>query len=313
MPTPDSTAGHEPPSTGHGPVNAAFGLLAVTTRELIKLPFTVLRFQVHTIHRTLLAADALRKSAETLVGAGIGAASALRAGVKPPAAAAAGAATAAANAAATATKTATDTVTDAVTDTVTDTVSTIAPDLAADNPDAAFADFAPAPDAAADPEPIPDTDEAEAGFAPPTVVTEAEAGFAPAPDTDPYPDQADAGFAVPEVTDAEAGFAATPVTADAAPVLDGDVEPHPVDIVTRAAEAAEAAAADPDLPVVDRDSLPIVDFDHVTAGSLRGRLRRLDLEELRVLRMYEQEHARRLPILTLLENRIVKLEADAAG
>jgi hypothetical protein len=90
------------------------------------------------------------------------------------------------------------------------------------------------------------------------------------------------------------------------------VDEEPVDIVTRAAVAAEEAAADDSLPQVERAELPIEDFDHVTAGSLRGRLRRLELPELRTLRTYEQEHAHRLPILTLLENRIAKLEAGPA-
>lgn len=91
------------------------------------------------------------------------------------------------------------------------------------------------------------------------------------------------------------------------------VDSEPVDIVTRAALAAEDAAADDNLPQIDRGELPIEDFDHVTAGSLRGRLRRLDLPDLRTLRMYEQDHGHRLPILTLLENRIAKLEAVATA
>lgn len=95
-----------------------------------------------------------------------------------------------------------------------------------------------------------------------------------------------------------------------------DVEPadsEAVDIVTRAAVAAEEAAEDDSRPTVEREELPIEDFDHVTAGSLRGRLRRLELPELRTLRSYEQEHGHRLPILTLLENRIAKLEAVATA
>ena len=79
------------------------------------------------------------------------------------------------------------------------------------------------------------------------------------------------------------------------------------DIVTRAVEAVEAAEQQPGLEV-DRAELPIPDFDHLTVGSLRGRLRSLDLAELQALRRYEQEHAKRLPILTMLENRIAKLE-----
>ena len=85
--------------------------------------------------------------------------------------------------------------------------------------------------------------------------------------------------------------------------------PPRADVVTRAATAAQHAAEHGEAEAgVSRDELPIPDFDHVTAGSLRGRLRRLSLDELRTLRDYEQAHAARLPILTMLENRIAKLE-----
>jgi hypothetical protein len=61
------------------------------------------------------------------------------------------------------------------------------------------------------------------------------------------------------------------------------------------------------------DELPLPDFDHQTVPQLRGRLRSLDLAELVQLRDYEQAHAARLPVLTLLDNRIAKLLADAEG
>lgn len=86
--------------------------------------------------------------------------------------------------------------------------------------------------------------------------------------------------------------------------------PSPKNPVDR---AAEAAAHPTESAEVARADLPLDDFDHMTAGSLRGRLRRLDLDELRILRGYEQQHAGRLPILTLLEHRIAKLEAEAAA
>jgi hypothetical protein len=57
----------------------------------------------------------------------------------------------------------------------------------------------------------------------------------------------------------------------------------------------------------DRDELPLPDFDHMTLGSLRGRLRTLDRAALETLRDYERTHANRLPILTMLENRIAKM------
>lgn len=55
------------------------------------------------------------------------------------------------------------------------------------------------------------------------------------------------------------------------------------------------------------DQLPLEDFDHLTLGSLRARLPRLDAVALVQLRDYERAHANRLPVLTMLENRIAKL------
>jgi hypothetical protein len=60
----------------------------------------------------------------------------------------------------------------------------------------------------------------------------------------------------------------------------------------------------------DRTELPIPDFDNVSLGSLRGRLRSLSLEQLVVLREWEQAHAKRLPVITLLDNRIAKVSAE---
>jgi hypothetical protein len=58
-----------------------------------------------------------------------------------------------------------------------------------------------------------------------------------------------------------------------------------------------------------REDLPIPDFDNITLGSLRARLRSLSVEQLVVLREWEQAHADRLPVITLLDNRIAKLAA----
>ncbi|MCW2715071.1 MAG: hypothetical protein JWN88_2118 [Frankiales bacterium] len=62
--------------------------------------------------------------------------------------------------------------------------------------------------------------------------------------------------------------------------------------------------------VVDHDELPLPDYDHMTLGSLRGRMRSLDLPQLVVVRDYEKAHADRLPIVTMLDNRIAKLASD---
>lgn len=56
--------------------------------------------------------------------------------------------------------------------------------------------------------------------------------------------------------------------------------------------------------------LPIPDFDEVSLGSLRARLRSLSLEDLVVLREWEKAHAHRLPVVTLLDNRIAKVSAE---
>ena len=55
------------------------------------------------------------------------------------------------------------------------------------------------------------------------------------------------------------------------------------------------------------DQLPLEDYDHLTLGSLRARLSKLDAVTLVQLRDYERAHANRLPVLTMLENRIAKL------
>jgi hypothetical protein len=63
---------------------------------------------------------------------------------------------------------------------------------------------------------------------------------------------------------------------------------------------------------LDHADLPLADFDHQTVPQLRGRLRTLELPELIQLRDYEQAHARRLPVLTLLDNRIARLAEPAS-
>ncbi len=127
------------------------------------------------------------------------------------------------------------------------------------------------------------------------------------------------GAVAPDEAFADAAHSA----AGPAPELHLQPDQRSADIVTRAAKAAEAASTGAVSPgaspaaaasaAVERTELPIPDFDHVTSGSLRGRLRRLGLDDLRTLRGYEQQHAARLPILTMLENRIAKLEADGAA
>lgn len=79
---------------------------------------------------------------------------------------------------------------------------------------------------------------------------------------------------------------------------------HPVEIPADVLE--EVAQLTPGAELAHAD-LPLTDFDHLTVPSLRGRLRTLELPELIQLRDYEQAHGARLPVLTLLDNRIAKL------
>jgi hypothetical protein len=80
-----------------------------------------------------------------------------------------------------------------------------------------------------------------------------------------------------------------------------------VEIVEDVVELVDAPA------VTAHDDLPLPDYDHMTLGSLRGRLRSLTLEQLVQVRDYEKAHAHRLPVVTLLDNRIAKLATDAGA
>jgi hypothetical protein len=74
--------------------------------------------------------------------------------------------------------------------------------------------------------------------------------------------------------------------------------------------AAADAAATQEEPhrQLQPDELPISDWDHASMPSLRARVARLTLDELLRLRAYETEHAGRLAVLTMLDNRIAKMD-----
>jgi hypothetical protein len=65
--------------------------------------------------------------------------------------------------------------------------------------------------------------------------------------------------------------------------------------------------------VPERSNLPIEDYDSLTLGNLRGRLRSLTVDELVAVRDYEKAHAHRLPVVTLLDHRIAKLVTEHAA
>ena len=132
-------------------------------------------------------------------------------------------------------------------------------------------------------------------------------GAAPATRTEPAPpvEVSPPVEASPPVPD---GAAPAP-TPEPAPVGQLDPVPplgrtEPVTVPEQVlAEVAELAPGDE----VAAAELPLPDFDHQTVPQLRGRLRSLTVPELVQLRDYEQAHGRRLPVLTLLDNRIAKL------
>jgi hypothetical protein len=66
---------------------------------------------------------------------------------------------------------------------------------------------------------------------------------------------------------------------------------------------------------VERDSLPLPDYDHHTTGSLQSHIQGLSAGELEVLLAYEREHGARLPMINVLERRMEALRqgADPAG
>ena len=73
-------------------------------------------------------------------------------------------------------------------------------------------------------------------------------------------------------------------------------------------EQVERIAGNVDAPLITEHSeLPLADYDHMTLGSLRGQLRSLDMQQLVQLRDYEKSKADRLPVITMLDNRIAKL------
>ena len=78
-------------------------------------------------------------------------------------------------------------------------------------------------------------------------------------------------------------------------------------------KVVEAVAADVVTATASSDELPLANYDHLTLGALRGHLRSLDVAQLVQVRDYEIAHANRLPVVTMLDNRIAKLATTGAG
>jgi hypothetical protein len=83
--------------------------------------------------------------------------------------------------------------------------------------------------------------------------------------------------------------------------IDSAATPEVVEQVEKIAENVGAPL------ITDHSELPLPDYDHMTLGALRGRLRSLDMQQLVQLRDYEKSKADRLPVVTMFDNRIAKL------
>lgn len=109
-------------------------------------------------------------------------------------------------------------------------------------------------------------------------------------------DQAEAQRAVQETLPVE-----TPAPAPSTARVDSAAPPDVVAQVEKIAANVHAPS------ITDHSDLPLADYDHMTLGALRGRLRSLDMQQLVQLRDYEKSKADRLPVVTMLDNRIAKL------
>ena len=75
---------------------------------------------------------------------------------------------------------------------------------------------------------------------------------------------------------------------------------------------AEPATAGPGEAVHEADtepSAPVPGWDELTLGSIRARLRRLSPDDLTALQSYEKAHGARPDVLSMLENRLVKVRS----
>ena len=91
-----------------------------------------------------------------------------------------------------------------------------------------------------------------------------------------------------------------------APPPVGPARPAPVVLAEQVTEQVEELTPGAELAHTE---LPLEDYDHLTLGSLRSRLGRLEAAELVQLLDYERAHANRLPVVLMFENRLRKIGA----
>jgi hypothetical protein len=61
----------------------------------------------------------------------------------------------------------------------------------------------------------------------------------------------------------------------------------------------------------EHDTLPLPDYDQLPLGALTSRIRSLDASGVQMLLEYERAHGDRLPVVTVLENRLTALREGA--
>ena len=63
--------------------------------------------------------------------------------------------------------------------------------------------------------------------------------------------------------------------------------------------------------MTQHDQLPLPDYDHLPVEGLTSRIRTLDADGLQTVLAYEREHANRLQVVTMMENRLSALRDGA--
>jgi len=94
------------------------------------------------------------------------------------------------------------------------------------------------------------------------------------------------------------------------------VEPGPQLEAPAPGPQLTAAPSEPEPIVTERapaEVPPVPGWDELTLGSIRARLRRLSEEDLVVLHDYEERHAARDDVLSMLSNRLTKVRSENQG
>lgn len=111
------------------------------------------------------------------------------------------------------------------------------------------------------------------------------------------------------------GLSGPPPVIQVEPLVEDPWSGGPLRPVDDIREAVEVAAEIEDLPTgetLTHADLPLEDYDHLTLGDLRTRIRQLGVGELVQLREYEHAHANRLPVVKAFDTRLAALAKKSA-